>query len=153
MTALATSFQVHYGRFHLRLYSCVCKHVVSEQPRVEGKRGFVQQRRIVHPLLHVCAGLAENRCLERTDCGAKLLQVGQQDVAMGFKFKARVVLDIGEHMNGLRAQLLSDDKVCMLYHTTRALLRAWACSSWRASRSWIHGVTLMHSLARLGMAH
>ena len=57
------------------------------------------------------AGLAENRCLQRTDGGARLLQIGEQDVAMGIKFRARVVLDIGEHMNGVRPQLLSDERV------------------------------------------
>ena len=34
---------------------------------------------------------------------------------MGFTFRARVVLDIGEHMNGVRAQLLSDEEVRMLH--------------------------------------
>ena len=60
---------------------------------------------------HTRAGLAENRCLQRTNGGARLLQIGEQDVAMGFKFKARVVLDIGEHMHGVRPHLLSDEKV------------------------------------------
>ena len=40
------------------------------------------------------AGLAENRCLERRSKGAKLLQVGEQEIAFGAKFRARVVLDI-----------------------------------------------------------
>ena len=40
------------------------------------------------------AGLAENKCLERTQQGAKLLQVGEQEVAFGTKFRARVVLNI-----------------------------------------------------------
>ena len=40
------------------------------------------------------AGLAENRCLQRKQRGAKLLQIGEQEVAFGAKFKARVVLDI-----------------------------------------------------------
>ena len=57
------------------------------------------------------AGLAENRCLQRSDGGARLLQIGEQDVAMGIKFRARVVLDIGEHMHGVRPQLLSDERV------------------------------------------
>ena len=39
-------------------------------------------------------GLAENRCLQRKQRGAKLLQIGEQEVAFGAKFKARVVLDI-----------------------------------------------------------
>ena len=39
-------------------------------------------------------GLAENRCLERRQQGAKLLQVGEQEVAFGAKFRARVVLNI-----------------------------------------------------------
>ncbi len=41
-----------------------------------------------------CAGLAENRCLERRQQGAKLLQVGEQEIAFGAKFRARVVLNI-----------------------------------------------------------
>lgn len=40
------------------------------------------------------AGLAENRCLERRERGCKLLQVGEQDIALGAKFRARVILDI-----------------------------------------------------------
>lgn len=39
-------------------------------------------------------GLAENRCLERRRQGAQLLQVGEQEIAFGTKFRARVVLDI-----------------------------------------------------------
>ena len=39
-------------------------------------------------------GLAENRCLQRKQRGAKLLQIGEQEVAFGAKFRARVVLDI-----------------------------------------------------------
>ena len=88
--------------------------------------------RSVHPLRRGCAGLAENRCLERSDGRAKLLQVGEQDVAMGFKFKARVVLDIGEHMHGVRPQLLSDEKVGMLRHRVRVVLRACACFTYCA---------------------
>jgi hypothetical protein len=40
------------------------------------------------------AGLAENRCLKRRDRGAQLLQIGEQEIALGAKFRARVVLDI-----------------------------------------------------------
>ena len=40
------------------------------------------------------AGLAENRCLERRPQGAKLFQVGQQEIALGAKFRATVILDI-----------------------------------------------------------
>ena len=46
------------------------------------------------------AGLAENRCLSKRPSGATLLQVGEQDVAFGAKFRARVVLDIQEHAEG-----------------------------------------------------
>lgn len=42
----------------------------------------------------ILAGLAENRCLERREQGAQLLQVGEQEIAFGAKFRARVVLDI-----------------------------------------------------------
>jgi hypothetical protein len=50
-------------------------------------------------------GLAENRCLARTAGGCTLLQVGQQSLALGLSFRARVVLDIQEHPNGLPAAL------------------------------------------------
>lgn len=50
-------------------------------------------------------GLAENRCLARTAGGCTLLQVGQQSLALGLSFKARVVLDIQEHTTGLPASL------------------------------------------------
>ena len=50
-------------------------------------------------------GLAENRCLARTASGATLLQVGEQSVALGLRFRARVVLDIQEHEQGLPASL------------------------------------------------
>ena len=50
-------------------------------------------------------GLAENRCLARTAGGCTLLQVGQQSLALGLSFKARVVLDIQEHTSGLNASL------------------------------------------------
>jgi len=50
-------------------------------------------------------GLAENRCLARTASGATLLQVGEQSVALGLRFRARVVLDIQEHERGLPASL------------------------------------------------
>lgn len=39
-------------------------------------------------------GLAENRCLEKRAQGAQLLQIGEQEIAFGAKFRARVVLDI-----------------------------------------------------------
>ncbi len=40
------------------------------------------------------AGLAVNKCLQRTQRGARLMQIGEQEVAFGAKFRARVVLDI-----------------------------------------------------------
>ncbi len=40
------------------------------------------------------AGLAVNQCLSRHEHGARLLQVGEQPLALGAKFRARVVLDI-----------------------------------------------------------
>ncbi|BDA51073.1 hypothetical protein COCOBI_17-2930 [Coccomyxa sp. Obi] len=46
-------------------------------------------------------GLAENRCLERREQGAQLLQVGEQEIAFGAKFRARVVLDIQEFWTGM----------------------------------------------------
>ena len=45
-------------------------------------------------MLAAPAGLAENRCLQRRQRGAKLLQIGEQEIALGAKFRARVVLDI-----------------------------------------------------------
>lgn len=46
-------------------------------------------------------GLSVNKCLARRPNGARLLQIGQQDVGLGFKFSARCVLDCNEHPNGL----------------------------------------------------
>ncbi len=40
------------------------------------------------------AGLAENRCLARRPNGAQLVQVGEQEIALGAKFRARIVLDV-----------------------------------------------------------
>ena len=48
----------------------------------------------------VGAGLAENRCLERRQQGAQLLQIGEQEIAFGAKFRARVVLDIQVRFSG-----------------------------------------------------
>ncbi|KAK9801958.1 hypothetical protein WJX73_001180 [Symbiochloris irregularis] len=46
-------------------------------------------------------GLAENRCLSRNPKGARLLQVGEQNVALGAKFRAKVILDIQEYYDGV----------------------------------------------------
>lgn len=61
------------------------------------------QTLVVHP-----AGLTENRCLSKKPTGATLLQVGEQDVAFGAKFRARVVLNIEEHSEGTPQRLCSD---------------------------------------------
>lgn len=45
-------------------------------------------------IMEGCPGLTENRCLERRPQGAKLYQVGQQEIALGAKFRATVILDI-----------------------------------------------------------
>lgn len=50
-------------------------------------------------------GLAENRCLERREQGAQLLQVGEQEIAFGAKFRARVVLDIQEFWTGMPGRM------------------------------------------------
>lgn len=60
------------------------------------------------------AGLAKNECLDRRPTGARLLQIGEQSLAMGLKFKARVVLDIEEHPSGLAQRLISDQ---VTHHT------------------------------------
>ncbi len=46
-------------------------------------------------------GLSVNECLERTDSGATLLQIGEANTAVGFRFKARVMLSIGEFPEGV----------------------------------------------------
>lgn len=46
-------------------------------------------------------GLAVNECLERTDSGATLLQIGEANTAVGFRFKAKVKLRITEFPDGL----------------------------------------------------
>jgi len=60
----------------------------------------------VHP------GLAKNECLSRHPAGARLLQIGEQSLAMGLKFRARVVLDIEEHPTGLAEDLVDDLVSC-----------------------------------------
>lgn len=56
-------------------------------------------------------GLAQNECLSRHAAGCRLLQVGEQSLALGMKFRARVVLDICEHPCGVPLQLLDDEGV------------------------------------------
>ncbi|QDZ17699.1 polyketide cyclase domain-containing protein [Chloropicon primus] len=46
-------------------------------------------------------GLAVNECVERTERGATLLQIGEANTAVGFRFKAKVLLKIEEHVNGV----------------------------------------------------
>lgn len=46
-------------------------------------------------------GLVENRCLRRDPGGARLLQVGQQEVALGVKFSARCLLEVMEYPGGV----------------------------------------------------
>ena len=51
--------------------------------------------RVADSALHAQpAGLAENRCLVRRPNGAQLMQVGEQEIALGAKFRARIVLDV-----------------------------------------------------------
>ena len=45
------------------------------------------------------AGLAENKCLRRHPNGARLLQIGEQQIALGAKFRAKVILDIRVSIN------------------------------------------------------
>lgn len=56
----------------------------------------------------VGAGLAQNECLSRHVTGCRLLQVGEQSLALGVKFRAKVVLDIVEHASGVPLQMLDD---------------------------------------------
>uniref|UniRef100_A0A061R4I9 Polyketide cyclase dehydrase and lipid transport protein n=1 Tax=Tetraselmis sp. GSL018 TaxID=582737 RepID=A0A061R4I9_9CHLO len=53
-------------------------------------------------------GLKENRVMEQRKNGVLLLQVGEEDLALGVKFTARVVLNIEEHPRGLPAGRLGD---------------------------------------------
>lgn len=55
------------------------------------------------------AGLKENRCLKRWETGAEILQVGQQDIVAGFKFTARSILLVEEHMHGIPKDWQSDE--------------------------------------------
>ena len=57
----------------------------------------------------VVPSLAVNKCLERHDRGCLLEQVGEQDVALGKKFRARVILEIMEHVGGIPDSLLNLD--------------------------------------------
>jgi len=56
-------------------------------------------------------GLAQNECLSRHAAGCRLLQVGEQSLALGLKFRAKVVLDIKEHPEGVPRQLIDDEAV------------------------------------------
>ncbi len=56
----------------------------------------------------MCAGLAQNECLLRQAAGCRLLQIGEQSLGLGLKFRARVVLDIKEHPEGVPLQLIDD---------------------------------------------
>lgn len=47
--------------------------------------------------------------MQRFRDGCKLEQIGEQDVALGAKFRARVVLDIREHANGIPKGISSRD--------------------------------------------
>ena len=53
-------------------------------------------------------GLAENRCLSRGPARATLLQVAEKPLALGLRFRARVVLDIQEHEEGLPDSMTAD---------------------------------------------
>lgn len=53
--------------------------------------------------------LLVNQCLERRGNGARLMQVGAQEVALGMRFSARVVLDIHEFASGLPQDLCSKE--------------------------------------------
>lgn len=56
-------------------------------------------------------GLAQNECLSRHMAGCRLLQVGEQSLALGVTFRAKVVLDIVEHASGVPLQMLDDQAV------------------------------------------
>ena len=75
------------------------------------------------------AGLAENRCLSKRPSGATLLQIGEQDVAFGAKFRARVVLDIQEHAEGtVFCRLHTHGAVCTVKHSQRPTCNFTACT-------------------------
>lgn len=65
-------------------------------------------------------GLAVNQELESFSDGCKLLQVGQQELALGFKFTARCVLDIREHPDGIPGRLLGHARGAALGGERRA---------------------------------
>lgn len=62
----------------------------------------------VHTCITPSVGLTENRCLSKRPTGATLLQVGEQDVAFGAKFRAKVVLNIEEHSKGVPQRMCSN---------------------------------------------
>eukprot|EP00873_Tetraselmis_striata_P006956 jgi/Tetstr1/427220/TSEL_017408.t1 len=55
-------------------------------------------------------GLKENTVVEKRSDGALLRQVGQEDLALGVKFTASVLLDIKEHRRGMPASMASADE-------------------------------------------
>ena len=60
----------------------------------ERARASLHGQGLVTSCACAAAGLAVNQCLSRHEHGARLLQVGEQPLALGAKFRARVVLDI-----------------------------------------------------------
>lgn len=85
---------------------CTCHtHLVMHSAELINAHSVVMiQTPVMHP-----AGLTENRCLSKKPTGATLLQVGEQDVAFGAKFRARVVLNIEEHSEGTPQRLCRND--------------------------------------------
>jgi len=55
-------------------------------------------------------GLAENKCIERRENGARLLQVGTQDLGFGIVFTARCVLDVYEWPGGIPSEYLAEQE-------------------------------------------
>lgn len=76
--------------------------------RISFRPQSLYDRLVTRPPICV-AGLAQNECLSRHAAGCRLLQVGEQSLALGLKFRAKVVLDIKEHPEGVPRQLIDDE--------------------------------------------
>eukprot|EP00270_Netrium_digitus_P008020 TRINITY_DN2371_c0_g1_i1.p1 TRINITY_DN2371_c0_g1~~TRINITY_DN2371_c0_g1_i1.p1 ORF type:complete len:322 (+),score=37.77 TRINITY_DN2371_c0_g1_i1:57-1022(+) len=73
--------------------------------------------------------LVINRLLERRSRGARLLQVGEQDVALGFKFRARAVVDVEEgELLQLSQQKQREIKFTMVEGDFRIFRGSWCIS-------------------------
>ena len=94
-----------------------------------------------HPGCMYGAGLAENRCVARRPNGAQLVQVGEQEIALGAKFRARIVLDVEVRRP---AMLPLSVGLCILTRRRRGAVQPWMPGVSRARPGRITRVKILH---------